>query len=227
MPLDLFGFRNGSAQSDGQIVREMVAANSNRAGVANDTAAIDDQFRGAATDIEEAAAKIAFILGEAGLRGSQWLKDSIADENAGLVGCGHKILGSGNGRSDDVNVGFQPLADHADGIADAILGIHDELMRKDMQNFAVGGKRDVASGFNGTAHIVAFNVPGTRPQGDSAAAVHTANVAAGDTNGGGFHRDVGDAFGLLHGAANGTDRGVQIDNEPFAQPFGFRGAERQ
>ena len=42
MPLDLLGFGNGSAQANGQVVGEMIAANRNRAGVADDTAAVDD-----------------------------------------------------------------------------------------------------------------------------------------------------------------------------------------
>ena len=227
MTLDLLGFGDGRAQANRQVVGEMIAANGHCAGVAHDTAAVDDQLGGATANIEQAAAQVAFILGQAGFRRGQRFEYRVVDEDAGLVCGGHQVLRCGDGRSNDMDVRFQPLADHADGIADAILGIHDELMRKNVQHFPVIGKRDVARGVNGAAHIVAFNVAGTRPQRDAAAAVHTANVAPGNANRGGFHGNVGDAFGFFHRAANGADRGVQIDDEPFAQPFGFRGAERQ
>src|SRR5208283_887881 len=184
-------------------------------------------FGGAAPNIEQAATQLPFVLRQTGFRSGQRLEYRVVDEDAGFVGGGHQVLRRSNGRSDDMDVGFQSLADHAHGIPDAILGIHDELVRKDMKDFAVSGERNVTRGVNGAAHVVAFNVPGTRPKGDSAAAVHTANVAAGNTNGGGFHGNVGDAFGFFDRAANGADRGVQIDDETFAQPLGFRGPERQ
>ena len=43
----------------------------------------------------------------------------------------------------------------------------------------------------------------------------------------GFHGNVGDAFGFFDGAANGTDRGIEIDDQAFAQAFGFRRAQCQ
>jgi hypothetical protein len=79
----------------------------------------------------------------------------------------------------------------------------------------------------GVANVLAVNVPRAVPQRDSAAAVHPANMATCHANGGGLHGDVGHAFGFFDGAADGADRGIQVDYEPLAQPFGFRGTERQ
>src|SRR5580658_4641995 len=68
--LDFFGFGNGRSQSDGEVVSEMIATYGNGAGVADYAAAVNDEFGGAAADVEEAAAEFAFVLGEASFGGS-------------------------------------------------------------------------------------------------------------------------------------------------------------
>ena len=86
--LDSFGFRNRSAQPDSQIVREVIPADWDRAGVAHYAAAKNDQFGGSAADIEEAATKLALILREARFCGSKRLKNGVANEDAGFGGGG-------------------------------------------------------------------------------------------------------------------------------------------
>ncbi len=66
--LDFFCFGDRRAEADGKVVSEMVAANGNGASVTDHAAAVDDEFGGAAADIEEAAAEVALVLREAGLR---------------------------------------------------------------------------------------------------------------------------------------------------------------
>jgi len=43
---------------------------------------------------------------------------------------------------------------------DATLGVHNEFVREDVQDFAVFGKRDVAGGVDGAAHVIALNSRG-------------------------------------------------------------------
>jgi hypothetical protein len=85
--LDFFGFGDGSAEADGQVVGEMIAADGDGAGVADYAAAVDDKFGGAAANIEEAAAEVAFVLREAGLGGGERLEDGVADEDSSAI-CG-------------------------------------------------------------------------------------------------------------------------------------------
>ena len=56
MALDPFRFGNRGAQADGEIVAEVVAADGDDTGVANNSAAVDDEFGGAAADVEQADA---------------------------------------------------------------------------------------------------------------------------------------------------------------------------
>src|SRR5208282_2128308 len=65
LALDFFRFGNGRPQADRQIVREMVAAHRNRCRVTHDAANVTDKLGSAASDVEQAAAKLAFILGKA------------------------------------------------------------------------------------------------------------------------------------------------------------------
>ena len=225
--LDALGLGSGRAQADGKIVGEMVAADGNHADVTNNSAAIGDDFRRATADIKQTASEVALVLGQTGFGGSERLEHRIADENARFIRGGNEILRRGNRGSDHVNVGDEALADHPDGVANAVLGVDNEFVRKDMQNFAVLGERNVAGGIDRAAHVFPFDVARARAKGNAAAAVCAAHVVAGHADKGFFHRHIGHAFGFFHGAADRTYRRVEIDDEAFAQTFGFGCAERQ
>src|SRR5258708_6508245 len=225
--LDSFGFGDRGAQTDGQIIREVIAANRNGAGVPYHASAENNQFRGAAADVQQAAAEIALVLREARFRGSERLQDRIADEDAGLVRGGDEILRGGNSGSHQMNVYLQPLANHANSIAYAVLGIHHEFMWKDVQDLAVFRKGDIAGRIDGAAHVFALDVSRTLAQGDAAAAVYSTHVASGHSDQGLFHRNIRDAFGLFDRATDGTHRGIKIDDQALAQALGFGRAERQ
>jgi len=64
--LDPLGFRDRRTQTDGKIVGEVIAADGDVAGVVHNYAAVNDAFRSTAADIEQAAAKLAFVLRECG-----------------------------------------------------------------------------------------------------------------------------------------------------------------
>src|SRR5947207_8478576 len=225
--LDAFGFRNRRTQAHRKIVGEMVAANGHDANVANHAGAISEHFGSAAADVEQAAAKVALVLREAILSGRKRFEDRVANKNPGFVRGGDEILRGRDGRSDDVNVGDEALADHANGVTNAVLRIHDEFMRQDVEDFAVFGERDVASGIHGAAHVFAFDVARARPQRDAAAAIDATHMISGDADERLFDGNVGDAFRFFNGAADGTHRGIEVDDESFAQTFGFGGAQRQ
>ena len=116
-----------------------------------------------------------------------------------------------------MDVGFQTLADHANGIADALLGVDQKFVREDVENLAVFGKRNVAGSVDGTAHVIAFDVTRAMAERDPTTAVHTANVATCDADERGFNRHIGHAFGFFHRAPNGANRGIEIYDQSLAQ----------
>src|SRR5277367_763159 len=221
LAFDFFSFVDGGAQADRQIVSEMIAADRDGGGVARDSAGEGDKFSGAAADVEEASAEFAFILSETGFGGSERLENRVVDADARAIHGGDNILGGGAGGGDDVHVGFEALADHADGVADIILGVEKKFLGKDVEHFAIFGKLHPASGFDGATHVVTLNIAGPRADGDAATAVDAAHVDAGDSDQGGFDGHADDGFGFFDRAANGTDREVQIHDLAFAPAFRF------
>ncbi len=127
-----------------------------------------------------------------------------------------------------MHVGFQTLANHADGIANTILGIDDKFVRQTR-----GGLRDRPGVRQFGRHRWSrFKSSRSMSRGrgaerNAATAVDAAHMAAGNANDGGFDGHIGDAFGFFNGAANGADRGIEIDDETFAQAFGFGRAQRK
>src|ERR1700737_1501077 len=113
MALDALGFGNRCAQTNGEIVGEMIAADGYRTSVAHHAAAVDDDLGGTATDIEQAATEIALVLRETRFGGGKRLEHGIADQDSGAICGGDQILRGGNRRSDEMNVGFEALADPA------------------------------------------------------------------------------------------------------------------
>jgi hypothetical protein len=126
-----------------------------------------------------------------------------------------------------MDVGFEALADHADGVTDAVLCVNHKFVGQDMEHFAIFGKRDVAGGVDGAPNVVAFDVAGAIAERDATAAVDAADVAAGYADDGGLDGNVGDAFGFFDGTANRTNRGIKIYDETLAQTFGFGRAKRE
>src|SRR5947207_4294920 len=126
-----------------------------------------------------------------------------------------------------MDVDFQPLADHADGVAYAILRIHHEFMGEHVQDLAVFWKRDIAGRIHGTAHVSALDIPRTLSQSDAATAVYSAHVASGHSDQGLFHWNIRHALGLFDRAADGTHGGIKIDDQALAQALGFGRTERQ
>jgi len=166
-------------------------------------------------------------LREAGFGGSEGFEHRVADQDSGAIRRGYQILRGGDGRGYEVDVGFEALSHHADSVANTVLRIDHEFVREDVEDLAVFGERNVAGGIDGAADVVAFDIPGAIAEGDAAAAVDAANMAAGDTDDGGLNGNVGDAFGFFDGAANRADGGIEIDDQAFAQAFGFGRPQRE
>src|SRR5580704_6362409 len=223
--LDFFRFAAGSAQADGEIVSEMIAAYWNCSRVTNYSASESDHFGGAAADIQQAGAEFALVLREAGFSGGERLEDRIIHAHAGAVNCCDDILGGGAGCGDDVDVCLEALADHANRVADVVLRVERKFLRQDVQDFAVFRQLHAAGCFDRAAHVVALHVARARAYGDAATAIHTANMRAGDADQRGFHGNSDEGFGFFDGAPNGADREIEVYDLAFAPAFGFGRAE--
>jgi len=112
-------------------------------------------------------------------------------------------------------------------IANAVVRVHDKFVGKNVEDFAVFGKSNVAGSIDGAFHVVALDVARTIAKRDAAAAVDAADMAAGNADERGLNGNTGNGFGFFHGSANRADRGIEIDDKALRRPFRFRGAERE
>src|SRR6202045_1756366 len=87
--LNSLRFGNRCSQTDGQIIAEVIAANSNGAGMTDHSARVNDQLSSTAADVEQAAAQLAFILREDRFSRGQRLERSVADYYASTIDSGH------------------------------------------------------------------------------------------------------------------------------------------
>src|SRR5712692_2011846 len=137
--LALDGLRLGDrrAQADGKIVGKMVAAHRHRGGVPHHSVGIDNHLGSPAADVEQAAAHLALIGGQAGLRRSVRLQHRPAHLHAGQVHRADDVLlrrGRGGG---DVHVSLESLAQQSDWLADAVPAVEEKFLRENMQDHAV------------------------------------------------------------------------------------------
>ena len=65
------------------------------------------------------------------------LEHDVGDVQAGLVRALHDVLRARHRRRDDVDLGLEPHAAHAERLADAVLLVDDELLREHVDDLAV------------------------------------------------------------------------------------------
>ena len=77
------------------------------------------------------------------------LEHGVTDGDAGAVHARDDVLRRRHAARDDVNVDLEPRPRHADGRADAILLIDDEILREHVENLASGRESHRFGGFDG------------------------------------------------------------------------------
>ena len=176
LALKLFCAGHGHLQADGKIVGKVRAANGHGTGVRNRALKEDSEIAGVRADIDEADSQFALVGGERGFSGGDGLEHRFSNFQASAVGAGDGALQSRAGAGGNVQVHFEPRADHAHGIEDAGLIVHDELARKQVENFAVGRALYRAGALHRGANIIAGNLAHAAAQIEAAVGVDAANV---------------------------------------------------
>ncbi len=81
-----------------------------------------------------------------------------------------------------MHVGFEALADHADGVANTVVSVHGKFVRQDVEDFAIFGKRNVSRGVDRAANVFTFDIARPIAESNPATAVQSANVTAGNAD---------------------------------------------
>ena len=96
---------------------------------------------GAAADVDHAHAEILLILGQHRVARGQLLEHDVVDRQAAALHALDDVLRGAVGAGDDVHLGLEPHARHADRIADALLRVDDVFLRQHVQDLLVGRDR--------------------------------------------------------------------------------------
>ncbi len=207
-------------QADGEVVGEVVAADGDDRGVGDRAFEVDDDLGGAGSDVDQADAELALVGGEGGFGGGDGLEDGLGDFEAGLVGAGDDALLGAGRTGGDVEIDFEAIADHADGVVDAGLLVEDELLREEMDDLAVGRQRDGAGAIDGGADFFAGDLAHARAEADAATAVQAADVGSADGDDAALDGGFGDVFGEGGGLVDGFDGGADFGDDSFARALG-------
>ena len=104
-------------------------------------------------DIREAHAELPLIGAQHRIGAGQGLEHGVVDMNAGLVHGGDHVLRCAGRGGHHVHADFEPRGHHAQRIVHSGLIVEDEFLGQQMENLAIGGKRD-AHGRVSTACLI-------------------------------------------------------------------------
>ena len=126
----------------------------------------DREVGGAAADVDQAHAELLLVLGEHREARGELLEHDVVDLEAAALDALDDVLRGAVGAGDDVHLGLQAHARHADRIADALLAVDDEFLRQHVQDLLVGGDRHRLGRIDHVLDVAVRSPPcrGSRPR---------------------------------------------------------------
>jgi hypothetical protein len=216
LALELLGVGNRHPEADRDVAGEMVAADADHRGVPQAAALVDGDVGGAAADVDQGDAQLLLVLRQHRLGRADLLDDGVDHAYAGAVDARHQVLRRRRGAGDDVDVHLEPRPGHADGHADAVLLVDDEVLRQHVQDLAAGRQADGLGGVDRPPHVVARDLAGLAGDGDHPAAVEALDVRPGHRQVDGVDLDAGHELGLVDRALYRVHRRLEIDDDAAA-----------
>jgi len=207
-------------QADGEVVGKVVAADRDDGSVGDRAFEVDDDLGGAGSDVDEADSELALVGGEGGFGGGNGFEDGLGDFKAGFVGAGDDALLGAGRTGGDVEVDFEAVADHANGVVDAGLLVEDELLGEQVDDLAIGRQRDGTGAVDGGADFFAGDLAHTRPEADATAAVEAADVRSANGDDAALDGGLGNVFSESGGLVDGFNCGPDFGDDSFAGPLG-------
>ena len=116
-------------QADRKVVGEVVASDRDDSGMGDRAFKKHHQFGGAGADVDEAGTEFTLVRRDRRFGGGDALEHRVRHLQARFVGAGDDALRRARGTRGDVQIHFQPVADHADRVMNAGLLVEDKLLR--------------------------------------------------------------------------------------------------
>ncbi len=184
--------------------------------MANRAVAEHRDVGGTAADVHQAHAEFLFIIGQHRVARRQLLEHHVLDHQAAALYTLDDVLGRAVGAGDDVHLGLEPHARHADRIADPLLAVDDEFLRQHVQDALVGGDRHRLGGID---HVLDVTVRDLAvADRDHAMGVEATYVAAGDAGVDGVDLAVRHQLGFLDRALDRLHGRFDIHHHALLQP---------
>ena len=215
------GFVYWSAQAYRQVAGEVIASERHDCGVGYGAVLEDDHLRGSGAEVSKAYAKLAFVGAEHGIGAGQGFEYRVIHVNAGAVYRSDYVLRGAGRRGDHVDSHFEAGRHHSQGIVDSGLAVENELLRQQVQDFAIGGQGNRASLVNCHADFVAGDFAGARSEADTAVTVHAAHVGSRGPDERVLDCGSGGVLGLDDCFLNGRGCLLHVNDEAFARAARF------
>src|SRR5262249_33490011 len=133
------------------------------------------------------------------------------------------VLRRGQRRGDDVHLGLEAHAGHAERLADAVLLGDDVLLRQDVDDLAGHRDRDRLGALDDAREVAVADL--LVLDGDGAVRVQALDVAAGDAGEHSGDLAAGHVLGFLDRPLDRLDGGVDVDHHALADAARGRGAD--
>ena len=224
LSLELFRLALHDLASLADVVADHISTKWNDRRVANDAILENGNVGGAATDVHQRHPGLFLFFRKHGSGRSKGFqnelihfKSSLADALVDVLGCGHLAC-------DDVEVGFQTHARHANGILDALFVVHRELLGDDMQDFLSRLHHQFVHVFNQCLDVRLVDLCLQILSSDEAAVLETFDVLTCDADI--DQSDLGSHFLLsfLYGLLNGGHRAVDVGHDASRHAHRFTSA---
>src|SRR5262249_33947673 len=214
--LHALGLFERRPQADGDVVGDVGAAEPEHRGVLDRALGVDGHVRGTATDVDQAHAEVALVLGQACLCGGEWLEHDVHHVEPGLVRALDDVLGARDGGRDDVDLRLEPHPAHPERLPGPAPVGADGTLRDDVDHLPVHRDRDGLRGVDYALHVAGRHLAILHR--DYAVRVERADVAARDARVDRADLAVGHQLRLLDRLLDRVDRGVDVDHHALAQP---------
>ena len=223
--LDLLRVGNRRAQADGDVVREVIAADGDHPGVPQAAALEDREVGRAAADVDDRDAEILLVLGQHRFARGELLQHGLDHRHAGPVHARDDVLRGRGAAGHDVHVDLEPRAGHPDGRPDAVLLVDHEVLREHVQDFAAARQRDRLGGVDGAPDVLARDLAVLAGDRHHAAAVERLDVRRGEPEVDRVDLDAGGQLGLVDRLLDRLDRRLEVDDDAAADAARVREAD--
>ena len=216
--LDLLGVGERRAESDRDVVRHVIAAEREDRRVPDRALAHDRHVSCAAADVDQDDPELLLVGEEHGLGGRNRLQHDVLHVEPGAVHRADHVVDRRDGAGHDVHLGLQAHAGHADRLAHAVLVVHHERLRQDVDDLAVGRQVDGARRVDDALDVDGRHLAIAAGDGDDAPAVHAADVSAGDARVDAGDLDAGLRLGVPDRLLDRVDRRFDVDDDAASEP---------